>query len=233
MDAIPTLLIPGLAASARLYGHQIPALWRLGPVTVASHTRADTISALAADILAYAPPRFALIGLSMGGYIAFEIVRRAPERVQKLVLLDTSARPDTPEQSERRRLTIGMAEAGDLHGVAAAMYPGLVHPSREDDAALKAAVEQMLFETGAQPFIRQQRAIMGRPDSRPGLAAIRCPTLMLVGDGDRLTPPALAEEIVRGIAGARLATVPGSGHLSALERPEFVTQTLTEWLQRD
>ncbi len=103
MNSLPTLLIPGLAASAWLYERQIPALWRFGPVMVANHTRQSSMAALAQDILADAPPRFALAGLSMGGYIAFEIVRQAPERVLKLALLDTSARADTTEQLEGRR----------------------------------------------------------------------------------------------------------------------------------
>jgi pimeloyl-ACP methyl ester carboxylesterase len=232
MNALPTLLIPGLAASPRLYQHQIPALWRLGPVTVADHTRQSSMSGLAQDILAAAPPKFALIGLSMGGYIAFEIVRQAPERVLKLVLLDTSARPDTPEQMEGRRLRIGMAQAGEFGAIPALMFPGLVHPARKDDSALKAIVEEMALETGAEAFIRQQTAIMGRPDSRPTLPSLECPALVLVGDSDQLTPPPLAEEIAQGIAGARLAVVPESGHLSTLERPEFVTREIAAWLSQ-
>ena len=110
MNSLPTLLIPGLACGARLYAHQIPALWRFGPVMVADHTRQSSMAELARDILADAPPRFALMGLSMGGYIALEIMRQAPGRVVKLALLDTSARPDTPEQSEARRARIAMAQ---------------------------------------------------------------------------------------------------------------------------
>ena len=102
-DSLPIVLIPGLLASARLYAEQVPELWRFGPVTVADHTRDDTMTGIATRILAAAPPKFALIGLSMGGYISFEIMRLAPERVAKLALLDTSARPDLPEQSEARR----------------------------------------------------------------------------------------------------------------------------------
>ena len=231
MNSLPTLLIPGLAVSARLYAHQIPALWRFGPVMVADHTRQSSMAELARDILADAPPRFALAGLSMGGYIAFEIVRQAPGRVVKLALLDTSARPDTPEQSEGRRARIAMAQAGDFAAIPALMFPGLVHARRREDAVLKAIVEEMAAETGAEGFIRQQTANMGRPDSRPGLTAIQCPTLVLVGDGDELTPPALAREIAEGIPGARLEIVPDCGHLSTLERPEAVTQKLAGWLQ--
>ncbi|MGO9544024.1 MAG: alpha/beta fold hydrolase [Rhodomicrobium sp.] len=233
MDTLPAVLVPGLGATSRLYDRQIHALWRIGPVMVADHTRHNSMSALAREILAHAPPRFALTGLSMGGYIALEIVRQAPERVLKLALLDTSARPDTPEQTTRRKLMIEKAEAGDLRDIADLMFPALVHANRRGDEGLKAIVAEMLFETGPEAFIRQQTAIMSRPDSRPTLSAIRCPTLVLVGDGDELTPPALAAEIAQGIAGAHLVTVPDSGHLSTLERPEFVSRKLAGWLQEN
>ncbi len=232
MTSLPTLLIPGLNCSAWLYAGQIPALWRFGPVVVANHTGQSSMAELAQAILADAPPRFALAGLSMGGYIAFEIVRQAPERVLKLALLDTSARPDTPEQSEVRRARIAMAKAGDFAAISALMFPGLVHARRREDAGLKVIVEQMAAETGAEGFIRQQTAILGRPDSRPGLSAIKCPTLVLVGDGDELTPPTLAREIAQGIPAARLEVVADSGHLSTLERPEAVTEMLAAWLQQ-
>ncbi len=233
MNPIPTLLIPGLAASARLYESQVPALWRLGPVMVADHTRQSSMARLAQDILATSPQHFALVGLSMGGYIAFEIMRQSPERVLKLALLDTSARPDTAEQMEARRLRIGMAQAGAFSEIPALMFPGLVHASRRNDRDLKAVVVEMARETGPEAFIRQQTAIMGRPDSRPTLSGIKCPALVLVGDGDELTPPPLAQEIAQGIEGARLEAVPGSGHLSTLECPGFVTQKLVEWMRQD
>ncbi len=229
---LPLVLVPGLAASARLYGDQLPALWRHGPVHVADHTRDDEIAAVAQRILASAPPRFALAGLSMGGYIAFELLRQAPERIARLALLDTSARPDRPEQTERRLAQIALAEAGRYGEVPDALFPLLVHPSREHDAELRALVRLMAEEVGAAGFVRQQRAIIGRPDSRPELAAIRCPTLVLVGDGDRLTPPEHATEMAAGIDGAQLVVVPECGHLSTLERPAAVTDALVDWLTR-
>src|SRR5687767_438516 len=111
-EPLPILLVPGLNCSARLYAAQIPILWRFGPVTVADHTRDDAMAAIGRRILASAPPRFALIGLSMGGYLALELLRQAPDRVARVALLDTSARADTPEQSERRDRLIGLARDG-------------------------------------------------------------------------------------------------------------------------
>src|ERR1700751_536017 len=183
-DPLPIVLIPGLTCSARLYADQIPALWKFGPVTVADHTRDDSMRAIARRILAAAPPRFALAGLSMGGYIAFEIMRRAPERVAKLALLDTGARAETPEQTERRKVVIALANSGRCAEVPDIAFPIYVHRDRHHDAGLKQTVPRMAAETGVEAFLRQHQAIIARPHSRSGLGAIKCPTLGLVGDGD-------------------------------------------------
>ncbi|HXX03108.1 MAG TPA: alpha/beta fold hydrolase [Xanthobacteraceae bacterium] len=228
---LPVILVPGLNCSARLYAEQIPALWRFGPVAIADHTRDDSMPAIARRILAAAPPRFALAGLSMGGYIALEMTRQAPERVAKLALLDTSSRPETPEQTKNRLRVIELAEKGRFAEVADLLFPIFVHRERRDDEALKGVVRLMAEETGAEAFLRQERAIIGRADARPGLAAIKCPTLVLVGDGDELTPPHLSEEIAAGIAGARLVVVADCGHLSTLERPAAVTAATVEWMK--
>jgi pimeloyl-ACP methyl ester carboxylesterase len=228
--SLPLVLVPGLLCSARLYAPQVAALWPFGQVTVADHRRDVDMEGIAAAILANAPPSFALAGLSMGGYIAFAMMRLAPERIARLALLDTSARPDLPEQKAGREKFIAMAEAGKLADVVAALTPRFLHRNRQNDEALKRVVRDMAAETGAEAFVRQQNAIMARTDSRPLLATIRCPTLVLVGDGDELTPPELASEIAGGISGAKLVVVPDCGHLSTLERPDAVNAALTEWL---
>ena len=227
---LPLVLVPGLLCSARLYAPQVAGLWPFGPVIVADHRRDADMAAIATRILADAPPRFALAGLSMGGYIAFAMLRQAPERIARLALLDTSARPDTPEQKPAREKFIAMAEAGKLADVVELLTPRFLHPSRHKDEALKRVVRDMAADTGPEAFVRQEKAIMSRPDSRPVLASIRCPTLVLVGDGDELTPPELAREIAGGITGARLVVVPDCGHLSTVERPEAVNAALTEWM---
>jgi pimeloyl-ACP methyl ester carboxylesterase len=230
-EPLPIVLVPGLLTSPRLYAAQLPALWQHGPVTIADTTRDDTIAAIASRILADAPPRFALAGLSMGGYICFEIVRQAPDRVDRLALLDTSARPDTPEVTGRRQAQIALARGGRFAEVADQQFPLLIHPSRQGDPSVRELVRLMAEETGAKAFIRQQQAIIGRVDSRPGLGAIDRPTLVLVGDCDQLTPPELSAEIAGSIPGARLVVVAGSGHLTPLDQPEEVTKALVEWLQ--
>jgi pimeloyl-ACP methyl ester carboxylesterase len=229
-EPLPTLLVPGLLATARLYAAQIPVLWQFGPVMLADHRRDDSMAAIARRILDQAPPRFALLGLSMGGYIAFELLRQAPARVARLALLDTTARPDSAEQSARRRTLIEHSNAGGFGQVADLLYPGLVHPDRLGDAGLREQVRCMAAETGAEAFIRQQTAIMHRRDSLPDLAAIGCPTLVLVGEADQLTPPERAQEIAAGIRGAQLVVVPASGHLSTLEQPDRVNAALVDWL---
>jgi pimeloyl-ACP methyl ester carboxylesterase len=230
-NTMPILLVPGLGGSPRIYAPVAPALWRHGPVTVANHIRDDNMGAIARRILAEAPPRFALAGHSMGGYIAFEIVRQAPDRVAKLALINTQARPDTPEAVTRRRGQIARARAGEYHAVLDELFPGFVHPSRRDDAALRKLVHDMGDDIGAEAFARQQTAIMGRADSRPTLAWIRCPTLVLTGDEDNTIPNSLSKEMADGIHGARLVILPDCGHLSQPEQPEAVAAALVEWLR--
>ena len=231
IQPLPLVLVPGLTCTARLYGPQIAALWPFGPVTVADHRHDDDIAAIAARILKDAPPRFALAGLSMGGYVAFAILRQASERVVKLALLDTSARADTAEQSEGRKMQIVMAQSGRYGEIPAAAIPRYLNAGHQSDERLTSIVRQMIEETGPDAFVRQQKAIMGRPDSRPLLSSIRCPTVVLVGDGDTATPPALNKEIADGIPGARFITIPDSGHLTTIEQPEAVNTVLAAWLK--
>jgi pimeloyl-ACP methyl ester carboxylesterase len=230
-EPLPVVLVPGLLCSPRLYAAQIPALWRFGPVFLADHSRDDSMAAIARRILADAPPRFALIGLSMGGYISLEVQRQAPERVTRLALLDTSARPDRPEQTERRKAQVELARSGRLDEVADQQFPMLVDRSRLQDEALHDLVRLMAREVGVDAFARQQAAIMNRIDSRPALPHIACPTIVLVGEGDQLIPLEHSQEMASAIPGATLKVIPNCGHLSSLEQPEAVTAALTAWMQ--
>ena len=231
MSSLPTVLVPGLICTPRLYAAQIPALWAFGPVTVADHRRDDGVDAIAARILADAPERFALTGLSMGGYIAMAILRAAPQRVAKLMLLDTGPRADTAAQSDNRRRQIAIAQGGRFGEIAGLLWPLFVHKNRHGDAALKEIVVTMAAETGPDAFVRQQTAIMTRPDARGALAAITCPTIILVGAEDELTPPALAHEMHALIPESRLTTIADCGHLSTLEQPEAVNRALVDFLR--
>jgi pimeloyl-ACP methyl ester carboxylesterase len=226
----PILLVPGLASSARIYAPVVPALWRFGPVMIANHVRDDSMADIAARVLGEAPPRFALAGHSMGGYIALEIMRQAPERVMKLALINTQARPDTPEATARRLGLMERARRGELRAVREESLPELVHPSRRDDAEILKLVHAQDEDVGVQGYLRQQRAIIARADSRPTLATIKCPTLVLTGDADNTIPNAFSKEMAESIAGARLVILDRCGHLPQAEQPEATVQALTEWL---
>jgi pimeloyl-ACP methyl ester carboxylesterase len=230
-DALPLVLVPGLICSSRIWAPLLPALWRHGPITVANHIRDDSMAGIARRILKEAPPRFALAGHSMGGYIAFEIMRQAPERVAKLALLNTQARPDTPEATARRRGMIARAQSGGYRTVVDELWANFVHPSRSGDASLQQIVHDMADDVGVEAFVRQQNAIMARPDSRPILTAIRCPTLVLTCDSDNTVPSKLSPEMTDAIAGSWLVVLENCGHLPQLERPEATVQALDEWLE--
>lgn len=226
----PLVLVPGLLCSPALFEPQTSTFGQNRHVIVADHTRSDRMERIAHDILAAAPARFALAGLSMGGYVAMAIVHAAPERVTRVAFLDTSARPDAPERTADRRRLIELARAKGVREVQKLLLPRLVHPERLGEAALVETVLQMADDTGLDAFIREQEAIIARPDSRPGLGAIKVPALVLTGEQDLQTPPDLAQEIAGAIPGSKLAIVPNCGHLSTLERPEAVTAALAAWL---
>jgi pimeloyl-ACP methyl ester carboxylesterase len=229
-EMLPIVLVPGLICSPRIWAPLVPALWRHGPVTIANHVRDDSMAAIARRILQEAPPRFALSGHSMGGYIAFEIMRQAPERVAKLALLNTQARPDTPEATARRSSMVARAQGGGYRTVVDEFWANFVHPSRSGDAGLQQIVRDMADDVGVDAFLRQQNAIMTRPDSRPTLTAIRCPTLVFTCDADNTVPPKLSQEMADGIAGSRLVVLENCGHLPQLERAEATAHALVEWL---
>jgi len=229
----PLILLPGLLCDAALWQPQVADLAGIADCTIADLTRHEAMGDFADHVLATAPPRFALAGLSMGGYVAQEIMRRAPERVTRLALLDTSARADSEEQSARRRGLIELAKMGNFRGVTPRLLPLLIHPDRLHDEPLTEAVMGMAERVGIEAFLRQQQAILTRKDGRGDLARIGCPTLVLCGRQDQLTPLAVNEEMARLIPGARMVVVENCGHLSTLERPLEVNLALRAWLAGD
>ncbi len=229
--AIPLLLLPGLLCDARLWRDALPPLAGLAEPRIADLTRADNLAGMARDALALVEdsPRFAVAGLSMGGYVALEVMRQAGARVTHLALFDTSARPDTPEQTERRRGLLALSQQGQFKGVTPRLLPMLVHPSRLG-TPLAQEVMDMAERVGSDAFLRQQNAIMHRPDSRPDLPGIAAPTLVACGEEDALTPPELHVEMAAMIPGARQVRFPGSGHLPTMEVPEAAGEALRDWL---
>ena len=227
---MPLLLLPGLLCDARLWRDQIEALRDVAEPVVGDLTQDDDFETMAKRALATMPERFALASLSMGGYVAFALMRIAPERVVRLALFDTSARPDTPFHARRRRGLIALARGGHFRGVTPRLLPTLLHPDNMADPALGAEVMAMAERVGRDAFIRQQTAILKRPDSRAELGKIGVPTLIALGEADQLTPLDRAEELAAGISGAVLRVIPGSGHLPPIERPEATSALLQDWL---
>ncbi len=231
MNKTPLVLVPGLLCDQQLWRSQIEDLADVADSWVADHTRADTMAGVARDVLADVPfTRFALAGLSMGGYIALEIMRQAPQRVTRLALLDTAAGGELPEQTQRRLEFIAFAERGNFDRVTETLLPLLIHSARRGERSITDTVKSMARNIGKDAFIRQERAIMSRADSLGLLASIACPTLVLCGRQDALTPLARHEEIAAGIKGARLEVIEDCGHLSTLEKPSEVNAAMRRWL---
>jgi pimeloyl-ACP methyl ester carboxylesterase len=230
----PTVLfLPGLLCDAALWRSQIAALSGEFDCCVADLAQDDAIDDMAARAIATLPDRFAVCGLSMGGYVALAVMRLAPKRVTRLCLMDTSARPDTPEQARRRRGLMAMTRGNRFRGVTPRLLPMLLHPDRLGDAALGDEVMAMADRVGRDAFLRQQTAILGRPDSRPDLPRIATPTLVAHGEADQLIPLDHAEEMRNGIPGARLEILAGCGHLPTLEAPDATASLLYQWLTAD
>ena len=228
----PIVLVPGLNCTAECYAGQIPALWQFGSVQVADHKRGSTMAEIAAAILGDAPPRFALAGFSMGGYIVFEMLRQEPERITRLALIDTMARLDTPERLQKRHDAIGLAQAGKHRQIVAANYAESVHPQNAGDAAIRETSIRMAVENGPEVYIRQQQAIITRPDSLPLLPTIRVPTTIIVGVADTITPVADSRIMADTIPNAELVMIAGAGHMSPTEQPAAAAAALVGWMQR-
>ncbi len=221
------LFLPGLLCDERLWRDQLAIF---PDAVVADLTQDDHVDAMAYRALASMPGRFALCALSMGGYVALAMMRLAPERITRLCLLDTAARADTAEQSRRRRGLMALTRGNRFRGVTPRLLPQLLHPDHLADADLSQAVLDMAERVGRDAFLRQQQAILGRPDSRPYLSQITVPTVVGVGSHDVLTPPELSEEMASLIPGASMQVLVGAGHLPPMEKPHATNEILRYWI---
>lgn len=228
----PLLLIPGLMCTAELFEPQVKALSDERQIVVADHTGGDDMHTIASRILADAPDRFALAGLSMGVYLALEIMAVAPDRVTRLALLDGKARLDTADELAGRIALLKMADEGRYLNITYdVLLTRLVAADRSLEPALRDTIIQMATDTGVTVFRRQMAAIINRRSYLAGLPAISCPTLVLTGALDVITPPECAREMAGLIPHARLELVPGCGHLSTLEAPDAVNAAMQTWLE--
>ncbi|HSY86291.1 MAG TPA: alpha/beta fold hydrolase [Verrucomicrobiae bacterium] len=226
----PLVLVPGLLCTEALFARQIAALRDVTSITIADHTRHDSMAGIARDILAAAPPRFALAGLSMGVIIAHEILRQAPGRVERLALLDGRAELDNADTRASRRSYLEMARSGRFMEITRDhILPKLIHPARLKDAALVQTIFDMAEATGPAAFLRQETALLDRDDYTALLPEIRCPTLVVVGEADAITPVPMVQRMAQAIPGARFEVIADSGHLTTLERPAETSALLKAW----
>ena len=232
MPRTTLVLLPGLLNTRRVFEQQIEALSDLADCVVPELWHHETMGAMADATLAMAPPTFALVGFSMGGYVAFEILRRAAQRVERLALMDTQATPDSAESTKRRRALLDQTKIGRFRGVQRSLLPQLVHPRHIDDATISQPIFDMAEEIGADGFVREQRAIIDRADSRHLLVDIDIPTVVVVGRQDQVTPLPRSQEMAADIANSRLVVLEECGHMSPLEKPAEVTAALRRWLSQ-
>lgn len=232
METPPIVLVPGLLCSSSLWTPVLAPLWQCGPVTIADTRRDDSLPAMAARLLAAAPERFVLAGLSMGGYVAFEVMRQAPERVAALGLVSTQAHPDTPDQSAARRVQQQRLGDGEFDQIVEEFWGLAPAPIHADDADLLGDWRAMAHEVGPEATITQLEAIIARPDSRPDLAAIACPTSVIHGRDDRLIPLERAQETAAGIPGVDLVVIDDAGHMIPAEQRDALAAAMVDLVGR-
>lgn len=225
------ILIPGLLCNHDLWLDQVDEFEQDYGLVLFDHTLHDNLPDMVSAFLEDAPDSFNLAGLSMGGYIAFEMMRQAGGRVEKLILLDTNARADRPPQVEMREALIKRADTEDIRIIAKELTEYLIHADRMNEEELCNRILDMASNVGAHVFQRQQRALITRPDSRGFLPDIACPTLIICGGQDILTPPKVHQEMTDLIPGAIFHQIAHCGHLSTMERPEVVNELMRGFLE--
>ena len=218
-------LLPGLLCDETIWADQRPAL---SDVIIPDFRYVNSIEAMAQLVLDAAPPRFSVVGHSMGGRVALEVVRTAPDRVVRLALLDTGVHPRAANEEAKRGELVDLARSQGMAALAARWLPPMVHP---DHSALLEPLTEMIKRSTPETFANQQRALLNRPDARAVLPGIRCPTLVLCGKQDAWSPPSQHEEIAASIPQSRLVIVDDCGHMSPVEQPAAVTRALLSHLQ--
>jgi pimeloyl-ACP methyl ester carboxylesterase len=233
----PVVLLPGLVCDAAVWTHASAAFSGRASITIPDYDWLDSLGAMAEKVLRDAPPRFAVAGHSMGGRVALEVLRRAPERVAAIALLDTGVQPLAPgaagqREADGRHELLQIARQQGMAAMATRWVQGMVWPPRLGESALINGVIDMFARSTAEVFAAQIRALLARPDAVGLLPGIRCPALVLCGEEDSWAPAARHREMAAQIPGATLELIPECGHMCTLERPEAVTRALLTWYAR-
>jgi pimeloyl-ACP methyl ester carboxylesterase len=230
-EKIPLVLLPAFMTTKALWRHQIDELADIADIQVIELSNYDSVEGMAGAVLEQAPEKFALAGLSLGGFTAFKIIKAAPERITRLALIDTTARSDPQERIEGRKAMIELAEAGRFDEAVEPYLQMIQNPENPFTEEVFDAVRDMAQKVGPEGLIRQQTAMINRGDSRDGLADISCPTVVICGRQDQPAPLDHSEEIAGAIPNAQLVVIEDCGHFSAIERPDEVTAIMRDWLQ--
>lgn len=228
---VSILLLPGLLNDHTIWDGASSALAKYGEITIPEYGPVGNLGDLAEAILEAAPAHFALAGFSMGGYLALEIMYRAPERVLGLALISTSARADTDEQQAMREKIIAAVQRGKYDKVVAGTTEGALASGGDADR-YRDQMASMATAIGPDNFCEHMRAVLNRRDSRAQLPLIEVPTLVAVGEGDQVVPPEFSRELAAAIEGAELAVIPDSGHMLPLQGSEALNASLCEWVER-
>ena len=231
MKKIPLLLLPGTLCDGRLWAHQIEHLADIADPFVIDVGTDKNLVTLAQRILAEAPGKFALAGFSFGGILAFELYRQAAQRITRLALINTNARPETEQGLENKRQQLQLAKLSGLETLLReTLIPLYLAPGRNGDKALVQLIVDMAMDQGLGVFANQIEAVISRSDSRPQLGQVHCPTLVLGGMDDQLCTPERHREMAAGIPDATLRLLENCGHISTLEQPDTVSMAMLEWL---
>lgn len=226
----PLVLLPGMMCDAGLWQLMLPGLEALGPLTYGDLSQGDSVAQMADSVLAHCPPQFVLVGFSMGGYVAREIARRAPERALRLILIATSSASDTPQQSEMKAMVAASLQPAHatFRGLGQRAIAQSLSQMHESDERLKQRILEMSLRSGRETYIRQ--LLMKRDSDAPRLAEIRCPTLVVAAADDRMRTQAESEQLAGAIPGASLVTIAESGHMLPLEQPDRLLACMARWL---
>jgi len=230
MQPTTLFLLPGLMCDADVWRHQNKHLADLVHIIIPDFRGMDSLPDMAMSVLQNAPERYAVAGHSMGGRVALELWRLAPERTSKLALLETGADPLAAGEAEKRQALIDLAQSQGMQTLIDSWLPPLLHPDNRGNAELWNAITTMLNRTSVEDFIKQMRALINRPDATACLQLINCPTLLLAGRHDSLYPVRLHQDMLAEIVQARLVVLEDAGHMAPMEKPEAVTVALRDWL---